>query len=104
MVPLSEREAAAMRAQASAVILAAATCLLGGATVGQDRSSGLGLFEGQADIGNVVPAGMGHYDAGKDTYTLTAAGANTWYRVDDFHYLWKRAVGDLTLTADVTFP
>lgn len=93
-----------MRTQAVAVILAAATCLLGGASVGQDRSSGLGLFENQSDIGSVIPPGTGRYDAGKNTYTLTAAGANTWYRVDDFHYLWKKAVGDLTLTADVIFP
>ncbi len=64
----------------------------------------LGLFEGQSDIGSVVPPGTGRYDPGKGTYTLTSAGANTWYRVDDFHYLWKKAVGDLALTADVTFP
>ena len=77
-----------MQTHALAVILAAA----------------VGLFEGQSDIGSVVPPGTGGYDAGKDTYTLTSAGANTWYRVDDFHYLWKKAAGDLTLTADVSFP
>src|ERR1043165_6838413 len=67
-------------------------------------ASVLGLFEGQSDIGSVVPPGTGSYDPGKGTYTLTAAGANTWYRVDDFHYLWKKAAGDLTLTADISFP
>jgi catechol 2,3-dioxygenase-like lactoylglutathione lyase family enzyme len=93
-----------MRAYPVAGILAATGCLLCGASVGQDHSSVLGLFEAQSDIGSVAPPGTASYDPGKSTYTLTAAGANTWYRVDDFHYLWKKAVGDLSLTADVSFP
>ena len=36
--------------------------------------------------------------------TITAAGANTWYHVDDFHFLWKKVSGDVALTADITFP
>jgi dipeptidyl aminopeptidase/acylaminoacyl peptidase len=93
-----------MRANLVAGILAATGCLVCGASVGQDHPSVLGLFDGQSDIGSVAPPGTGSYDAGKGTYTLTSAGANTWYRVDDFHYLWKKAVGDLALTADVSFP
>src|SRR5690349_15309031 len=98
------RKGAAMRAYPVAGILAATAYLICGASAGQNHSPELGLFEGQSDIGSVVPPGSGSYDPGKDTYTLTAAGANTWYRVDDFHYLWKKAVGDLALTADVSFP
>src|SRR5262249_38150572 len=60
--------------------------------------------DSQSDIGSVVPAGTGKYDSSSGLYTLTAAGANTWYRVDDFHYLWKKASGDLALTAEVSFP
>jgi catechol 2,3-dioxygenase-like lactoylglutathione lyase family enzyme len=93
-----------MRAYPVTGLLAAAACLLCGTTLSRDHGSLIGLFEGQSDIGSVVPAGTGSYDPGRDTYTLTAAGANTWYRVDDFHYLWKKAVGDLALTADVSFP
>src|SRR5262245_51233164 len=96
------QEGAAMRAHLMARILAATAWLLCRASVGQDHSSKLGLFESQSDIGSVVPPGAGSYDPGKGTYTLTAAGANTWYRVDDFHYVWKKAVGDLALTADVS--
>jgi len=84
--------------------LVAAACLLCGLSVAQDRSITLGVFEGQSDIGSVVPAGTGKYDSAKGIYTLTSAGANTWYRIDDFHYVWKKAVGDLDLTADVSFP
>jgi catechol 2,3-dioxygenase-like lactoylglutathione lyase family enzyme len=93
-----------MRAYALAGGLAAATCLLCGAVIAQDHAPVWGLFEGQADIGSVVPPGTGSYDSRRGTYTLTSAGANTWYRVDDFHYVWKKAVGDLALTADVSFP
>ncbi len=92
-----------MRTYPVAGILAATACLLCGASVGQDRSSTLGVFEGQSDIGSVVPPGTGRYDPGKAIYTLTAAGANTWYRVDDFHYVWKKAVGDLAIAADIAF-
>jgi Tol biopolymer transport system component/catechol 2,3-dioxygenase-like lactoylglutathione lyase family enzyme len=94
-----------MRAQLAAGIFAAAAFLLwGGCAAGRDRSPGLGVFESQSDLGSVVPAGTGKYDPATGTYTLTSAGANTWYRVDDFHYVWKKAVGDLSLTADVSFP
>jgi TolB protein len=93
-----------MRAYSTAGILAATACLLCGASVSQDDSTVQGLFEGQSDIGSVSPPGTGSYDPAKGTYTLTAAGANTWYRVDNFHYVWKKAMGDLAFTADVSFP
>ena len=71
---------------------------------GSEGNSPVGIFDDQSDIGAVVPPGTGTYDASTNTYTLTSAGANTWYHVDDFHYLWKKASGDLVLTADITFP
>src|SRR5580698_4289542 len=75
-----------------------------GATgVGHDPND-LGLFEGQSDIGDVTPPGTGGYSATAGAYTLTSAGSNTWYHVDNFHYLWKKASGDQSLTANVTFP
>ena len=64
----------------------------------------LGLFEGQSDIGSVSPAGTASYDPSADNYTLTAAGANAWYRVDALHFLWKKMAGDVSLTADIVFP
>ena len=63
-----------------------------------------GLFESQSDVGSVIPPGTASYDAAANTYTLTAAGANTWYHVDNFHYLWKKSAGDMSLTAEVSFP
>lgn len=67
------------------------------------RAQTLGLFDGQADVGSVQPAGTAHYDASAAAYTLTAAGANLWSTTDAFHYVWKKASGDLSLTAEVTF-
>jgi hypothetical protein len=82
----------------------------GPAAQGNAQSASLGAFDAQSDIGTVVPPGTGSYDASAATYTLTSAGANTWYRVDHFHYLWKKSsgwkksAGDMALTADITFP
>ena len=71
---------------------------------GPARAASLGVFEGQSDIGSVTPPGTGRYDADSGIYTLTSAGANTWYHHDDFHYLWKKTSGDVALTAQASFP
>src|SRR5580658_9844573 len=68
------------------------------------RAGAPGLFSGQSDIGSVIPAGTASYDSATRSYTITSAGANTWYHVDDFHFLWKKASGDMALTAEVSFP
>ena len=63
-----------------------------------------GLFEGHSDVGAVTPPGTASQDPASGDYSVTAAGANVWARVDAFHYLWKKMSGDMVLTADVTFP
>ncbi len=72
--------------------------------MGAEPAAALGLFEGQSDVGSAAPPGTGAYDSRTDVYTLTSAGANTWYRVDAFHYVWKRVTGDFALTAQIAFP
>jgi TolB protein len=85
--------------------LAMAAPLLAYAQPPAAPSSGtIGIFTGQSDVGSVTPPGTARYDPQRGVYTLTSAGANTWYHVDDFHYLWKQASGDLALTADIFFP
>jgi TolB protein len=66
------------------------------------QSSSLGIFEGQSDVGSVTPPGTAAYANG--VYTLTAAGANIWSNVDAFHLVWKKVSGDISLSADITFP
>ncbi|MBS0416867.1 MAG: PD40 domain-containing protein [Proteobacteria bacterium] len=65
---------------------------------------GQGVFESQSDVGSVAPPGTATFNAATDKYTLTAAGANTWYHVDGFHYLWKKSSGDQALSAEIDFP
>jgi TolB protein len=68
------------------------------------QAHGQGVFESQSDVGSVTPPGTGTFNAATGKYTLTAAGANTWYHVDGFHYLWKKSAGDQALSADISFP
>jgi TolB protein len=64
----------------------------------------LGIFEGQTDVGPVHPAGTTKFDGGPKTYTLTGAGDYMWMTKDAFHFLWKKASGDVSLSADIRFP
>ena len=94
----------AARACLALLICAAQTMSAQAAGRARTQASGLGLFQSESDIGNVVPAGSAHYDPAGHIYTIASAGANTWYHVDHFNYLWTRASGDLAITARISFP
>jgi hypothetical protein len=64
----------------------------------------VGLFENQTDVGSAVVPGSASYDAGSRQYTIISAGYNIWYTRDEFHYLWKRMSGDVSLAADIAYP
>lgn len=64
----------------------------------------IGVFQGQSDIGAAVVAGGASYDPVTKQYTIRSAGYNIWYTRDEFHYLWKKMSGDVSLAADPTFP
>jgi hypothetical protein len=64
----------------------------------------IGLFQGQSDIGSALVAGSASYDAGTKQYTINSAGYNIWYQRDEFHYLWKKMSGDVSLAANVVWP
>jgi TolB protein len=91
---------------AAARILSAALIVCGsiGPLAAGERSGNLGVFESQSDVGSVTPAGSASYDPATASYIITSAGANTWYHVDDFHFLWRKASGDWALSADISFP
>jgi TolB protein len=67
-------------------------------------SESLGIFEGQSDVGNVIPSGTLVCDPAAHTYTIAASGANLWSMVDALHFVWKKVSGDVSLTADIDFP
>jgi TolB protein len=63
----------------------------------------VGDFEGQADVGTVDPAGSAEFDEATHRYTLKSSGENIWNTHDDFHFAYRKASGDLVLTASVQF-
>ena len=65
------------------------------------QSNSLGIFTNQASVGQ-TPAGVkAQYDAATGEYEITGGGANIWGTTDAFYFVWRKASGDMTLTADV---
>jgi hypothetical protein len=64
----------------------------------------IGIFTGQSDIGAAVVEGASSYEAATKRYTITSAGYNIWYSRDEFRFLWKKMLGDVSLAADMSFP
>ncbi len=63
----------------------------------------LGEFERSADVGHVSLPGSARFDAATDQYHITGGGANMWGTQDAFHFVWRRASGDLKLATKVAF-
>lgn len=64
----------------------------------------IGMFQGQSDIGAALVPGSASYDAASGRYTIISAGYNIWYQRDEFRFLWKKMSGDVSLSANVSFP
>jgi hypothetical protein len=62
----------------------------------------IGDFEAQADVGTVEPAGSAHFDPATKQYRVKSAGENIWAKHDDFHFLYSKVSGDVTMSADIT--
>jgi TolB protein len=80
---------------------AALLCLAFCADRASAASATIGTFQGQSDIGRVVPPGAAAYASATGAYTVRSAGANIWSTTDAFHFIWKKVSGDVSLTADV---
>ena len=68
-----------------------------------NSTNAAGIFESHGDVGTVLHAGSTDYDAAKETYTIAGSGENMWSTKDAFQFAWKKASGDVTLTADISF-
>ena len=75
--------------------------LWGGAVHGSAQS--IGAFENHTDVGVTPVAGSAAFDAAAGEYKITGGGANIWATSDAFQYVWKRAPGDVSISADVRF-
>jgi len=64
-------------------------------------TTALGLFTTHQDIGAVGHAGSVEFDPASGRYILRGGGANLWGTNDAFHFVWREASGDFTLTADL---
>src|SRR6266498_5907769 len=63
----------------------------------------LGIFDSQADVGQVKHPGSVTYDASRQEYTVTGSGTNMWLGADEFHLVWKRMKGNFILSARAQF-
>jgi TolB protein len=70
----------------------------------EQTSSSYGIFEEHGDIGEVQYTGSVEYVAETGVYRVTGGGENMWSTQDACHFVWKRLSGDLSLSADVSFP
>ena len=64
----------------------------------------IGIFDGQSDVGGALVPGTSSYDKATKQYSITSAGYNIWYTRDEFRYLWKEMSGDVSLSANISFP
>ena len=63
-----------------------------------------GIFEGSQDVGIVLHKGGVEFNEEAGAYTVAGSGKNMWLTTDAFHYVWREASGDVSLTADISFP
>lgn len=61
-----------------------------------------GLFTDDSDVGTVKQAGSTRFDAPSGTYRVVGNGDDLWAARDDFHFVSRRATGDLAITASIT--
>jgi hypothetical protein len=64
----------------------------------------IGIFQARSDVGSAVVEGSASNDTATKRYTINSAGYNVWYTRDEFHFLWNKMAGDVSLAADITFP
>jgi len=74
-----------------------------GAAAMRFETNDLGIFTDQTSVGQTPAGSKAHYDAASGEYRITGGGANVWGTTDAFYFVWKKASGDMTLTADVQF-
>src|SRR6266536_1534614 len=84
-------------------VLTFTSCVALATRSAHSQQQGYGVFDGQADVGQVKNPGSATYDAGKQEYTITGSGTNMWLGADEFHLVWKRMKGNFILSARAQF-
>ena len=63
----------------------------------------IGVFTGNADVGNPIKKGSVVYDDTERRYVIEGAGTNMWTNHDEFQFVWQRISGDFIATARASF-
>jgi TolB protein len=83
------------------IACALSSVLVLGVRVAQPQANNLGIFTNEGSVGQTPRGVKAQYDASKGEYRVTGGGANMWGATDAFYFVWKKASGDVTLTADI---
>ena len=62
-----------------------------------------GVFEGHSEVGETAKPGAVLFDPGQGSYKVSGSGGNMWAGADAFHMVWKKASGDVSITANIAF-
>ena len=91
-----------MRRRRSFLIMWALSIVMAlGTAVALPQTNSLGIFTNEGSVGQTPPGCKAQYDAAKGEYHITGGGANMWGASDAFYFVWKKASGDVTLSADI---
>ena len=63
-----------------------------------------GVFDASVDVGKVEVPGSAEFDKAKHQYRITGSGENMWKALDAFHFVYRKVIGDVKLSADIAFP
>jgi regulation of enolase protein 1 (concanavalin A-like superfamily) len=63
----------------------------------------IGVFDRNADIGNVVYKGSVQYNPGAQQYIISGSGVNIWGTHDEFHYACRKLKGNFILQTRAVF-
>ena len=69
--------------------------------IARGDSTGMGIFSGETDIGNVAKPGSAGFDSTNGQYAVVGGGDNMWGAADAFHFVWLKTSGDLAFAADI---
>jgi TolB protein len=84
------------------LFVALASFTVAGASAQSDPEA-VGVFEGHGDVGTVFHAGSARFDSATGAYSVTGSGENMWFGTDDFHFVWKKISGDVSISSDISF-
>jgi hypothetical protein len=80
-----------------ALIFACAATALASAA----EAAPVGVFQAQGDVGAPHLAGAAQFDRKTGAYLVTGGGKNIWTGSDGFHFVRRKASGDLSITTDL---